>query len=148
MSCGTHHPQLERHLLPGICQCQAAPGLCLFSLTLCQPTSQITTHSHSSGLWTKAVMHHTHLVHLMAELPPPVTLSTTLCLTGGQMCLSKSPGTLPPLPCPTPLPYVHQFVPLQVSSPTENSSACLNTCDIVLPMVYSSWVTHRKRWLR
>ena len=34
-------------------------------------------------------MHHTHLVHLVAELPPPVTLSTTLCLTGGQMCPLK-----------------------------------------------------------
>ena len=63
-------------------------------------------------------------------------------------CLEVSLKVSPPPPYPTPLPYVHRPIPLQVSSPALQSSSCLNTCDLVLIMFHSSWVTYRMLRLR
>lgn len=63
-------------------------------------------------------------------------------------CLEVSLKVSPPPPYPTPPPYVHRPIPLQVSSPALQSSSCLNTCDLVLIMFHSSWVTYRMLRLR
>lgn len=54
----------------------------------------------------------------------------------GQRSLSDSPATLPPPPCPSPLPHVVRLIPLQFSSPPVNTSGCLNTCNLFLAIVH------------
>ena len=62
-------------------------------------TANLSNNNSQPFLWplTKAMMHHTHLVHLMVDLPPALTLSTTLCLTGIR-CVSQSLLALSLLP--------------------------------------------------
>ena len=54
----------------------------------------------------------------------------------GQRSLSKSPVTLPPPPCPSPLPHVVRLIPLQFSSPPVNTSGFLNTRNLFLAIVH------------